>query len=199
MYSFIAAFIDWSTECEKTAPMTRVHTRYNEIVAGATGDVEQRAWGAVDLSTFESRVKIFKKMLIDAFDERCNLRLYTLKYHLLHYMVKYIQKFGTLSVSRSSPHKHFIVHIKQAYSRTSQRRHARMMETVGVMESKYEKAALFYWKKKYDQKSGRSDESIERLGKSGLYVVRDGIVVTIAEMARALMWVCAEACQPSLR
>lgn len=43
---FIAAFIDQSTEFEKAEPVTRVHTRYSEIVADVMEDTQQPAWSA---------------------------------------------------------------------------------------------------------------------------------------------------------
>lgn len=40
---FVAASIDQRTKCEKTAPMTRMLTRFIESVADVTGDMEQQA------------------------------------------------------------------------------------------------------------------------------------------------------------
>lgn len=46
-----------------------VHTRYSAIVADVKGDIGQWAWGENDLSSLESRIKEFKKMLVEVFDE----------------------------------------------------------------------------------------------------------------------------------
>lgn len=43
VFPFVVAFIDWSTEYEKTAPMTIVHMWYNEKLADLKGDMRQIA------------------------------------------------------------------------------------------------------------------------------------------------------------
>lgn len=48
---YVAALIDWDTECEKTVPMKRVYTHYSEVVADVTGNPVQWAWGDDDLSS----------------------------------------------------------------------------------------------------------------------------------------------------
>lgn len=64
----VAAFINWSTEYERTAPMTRVHVQYTEIVADVTGDVRRRACSEEDPSSLRKTVKPVKEMLIETFD-----------------------------------------------------------------------------------------------------------------------------------
>lgn len=39
LFPFLAAFIDQSTECEKTAPMTTLHTLYRELSVDVTKDM----------------------------------------------------------------------------------------------------------------------------------------------------------------
>lgn len=39
---FVAAFINWSTECEKIAPMTRLCMGVSEIIFDVTLDMRQR-------------------------------------------------------------------------------------------------------------------------------------------------------------
>lgn len=81
-------------------------------------------------------------------------------------MVKAVYTFMKLSVSYIIPYEHDDVQIKQAYGRTSRRRRARTMETVGVMERRYEKAR-YYEKEKEDRKLRRSDKKLKRIDRSG--------------------------------
>lgn len=184
MFQFIVAFIDRSTEREKTAPMTSLNTRHSEIGADVTGDMGQRAWGMDDLGILENRVQKLKKMLVDAFDDTCDSNLHLRKFHLLDHTVEYIRRCGTIFVSDSSHYEHFNVHIKQAYNRTSQRRWTKIIKMVGLLARSYEKPPS-YGKKEYDGKSVRSDERLEKIEKSGPHVEREGITVTMNEMAQA--------------
>lgn len=118
----------------------------NEIVANVARDIEQRARGEDDLSNLQSKVKEFKKLLVIAFDKHCDYSQYTQMYQLLDYMVKYKQRFVTVSVLDSGLYEHFNLHIKQVYNITSQRRQKSILETVGVMEIRYE-MELSYEKK----------------------------------------------------
>lgn len=54
VFSCVAAFIDGSIECKKTAAMMRVHTRDSEIIADATGEMRQQSGGEGDLSSPEA-------------------------------------------------------------------------------------------------------------------------------------------------
>lgn len=91
-----------------------MHARYNGIVAVGTRDMGQWATSEDGLSSLQSRVKKFEKMLLEAFDEHCDLGLYTLMYHLLNYVVDNIQIVGTLSVLESCSHEHSNVLIMRA-------------------------------------------------------------------------------------
>lgn len=92
------------------------------------------------------------------FDERYDLCLYTLEYHVHVQIPVYGKRFGTLSVFESSPHEYVTVLIKQAraHRKTLQRRQRRMNETISVMEKSYE-MALSYLKHENDGKLGRGD------------------------------------------
>lgn len=61
-------------------------------------------------------MKKSKRMSVETFDEYFDSGLITLKYHYFAYMVEDIRKYGTLSVSESSPYDHCIVHMKKAYN-----------------------------------------------------------------------------------
>lgn len=59
------------------------------------------------------------------------------------------------------------------------------MEITNVIEKRC-KEVLSYEKKDGDGKSKRSDRRLERLQRSGLYFVRDGITITVDKMSRAV-------------
>lgn len=185
VFPFVAAFIDRCTGHERTAPMTRVHTMYSEIVNEVTGDGEYKIRSEEELVKLEERVKEFKRELVERFDDHCESGLYTLKFHLLDHMVEDIRKFGTLSVLDGSPFEHFNVHIKQAYRKTSQRRSTRMMETVGVIERRYD-GRCGYVGEKGNGRMGMKGERRMRLERSGPYLVRDGERLGVDEVARAV-------------
>lgn len=84
--------------------------------------MRQRVCDGDDVSSLKSRVKEFMKMLVEAFGEHCDSGLYTLKYHLLYHKVDYIRQNRTLSDSESISYEYFIVLIKKAYKRTSQKK-----------------------------------------------------------------------------
>lgn len=82
IFLFVAAFIDWTTISEKTAPKTFVHTRSVEFAADMRGDIAQCAWGVDNLRIMENKVHDFKQMLADMSEEHCDSELYTLNRHL---------------------------------------------------------------------------------------------------------------------
>lgn len=61
----VVAFINQSTEYNKTAPMLSVHTWYSDIVTDLTGDVGRWAWGEKDLSRLQREANKFRKVLIE--------------------------------------------------------------------------------------------------------------------------------------
>lgn len=69
-----------------------------------------------------------------------------------------IRKFETLSVSDSSPYRHFNVLVRQEYKRPSPKERKRMMETVSVLKRSYE-TALSYRKKSHAGKLEWNDEN----------------------------------------
>lgn len=97
-FPFLASFINLSTEYEKKAPMTRVHTSYSEIGADMVRDMEQCAWGKEDQGSPERRVKAVQVMLEEAFNKHYVSTLHALKCHLLDHMVEVRQLFRTLCV-----------------------------------------------------------------------------------------------------
>lgn len=56
-----------------------------------------------------------------------------------------------------------------------------MMETINMMERSY-KRALLYAQEDIDEKLGRKDEIIEKAERSELYLVLDGIKITLNEI-----------------
>lgn len=83
-----AGFTNWTTEYEKTASMTKVHTRLNKIVADITADMRQQTCGEEKLGRLERRVRVFKRILVETFDVHRDSSLYTPTYHLLDGMVE---------------------------------------------------------------------------------------------------------------
>lgn len=78
MSPFVAALIDRSTDFEKTAPMTSVHTRYSQIVVDATGVIGQRTSSEEDLGILGSSVYEFKKISTETFEKHYESGLCTL-------------------------------------------------------------------------------------------------------------------------
>lgn len=88
LFSIVAAFIDRSTECEKKAPMIKLHVRFCNIVSDMKRDDRQRAWGGNNLRSMETRVKKFKKRLVDTFDKHYDSGLYFPTNHPLDHKTK---------------------------------------------------------------------------------------------------------------
>lgn len=87
--------------------MTRVHTRYSQIVAVVTGNVWQLVWSMEELHSSKTAVNEFKTfwygrlkstvLLVDAFKA----------YHSFDHIMKDVQRFRTVSVLNSSFYEHF--------------------------------------------------------------------------------------------
>lgn len=118
-FSFVKAFSYQRTKHKKSAPMTLVHMWYKEIVGKVTVDKGNQAWREKRLGRLERRVKGFRRMLVERFDEDLNSGLYTSKYSLRDEMVEEIQRFEMLSVSDSSSYEYLHVHINQAFRSAS--------------------------------------------------------------------------------
>lgn len=91
MSSFVAPFMNCSTEHETTAPLKRVQTCYSKIVVDVTEDMLQLAWGEEALVTPERRVNNFKKTLLQTFEGHCDSRQHSIKYYVFDHMVENIQ------------------------------------------------------------------------------------------------------------
>lgn len=87
VFPFVVAFITLSTEHRRTSVMTRVHTRYGEIVSDVMGDIRQRAWSEEDLSSLERTLREFKGMMIELVYEPCDSASLALKYRLPNHMM----------------------------------------------------------------------------------------------------------------
>lgn len=78
--------------------MTRVHTRYSEIVPDATGDIGQRVWDEEHMGNLERSVRESKRMLTETIDKHYESDMYTLQYDLPDRMVEDTRWCGALSV-----------------------------------------------------------------------------------------------------
>lgn len=123
-------------------------------------------------------------MLIETFEERCFPSLYSLKEKLLNFMVDDVQIFRTLYVLDRSPREHFIVHIKPAYKITLQSKVIEMMKTVRAMKRGYEKAWT-YRKEVGEGGLRQCDEILARIVKRCSHAVRNGISISLEEIAQA--------------
>lgn len=79
-------------------------------------------------------MKGFEKILAETLADHCSSGLYNVKYHQSDQIMEDIRRLGTPSVLDSSPYENFILHTRQAYNKTSQRRRTLMTETVSVMD-----------------------------------------------------------------
>lgn len=93
MFPCVAKIIDQSTRHERTGSLTKVHTRYNETLCALIGGEWQRPWTEEASEMLRERVKGFKRLLVETFDEHCDSSLYTIKYHLLDHFLKDLRKF----------------------------------------------------------------------------------------------------------
>lgn len=94
LFLSLAAFIDQSTRNKRKTTMTKVLTRFSEITCDLTGGEGQRAWTEEISEMLDVRVKAFKRMLVDTFNEHCDLSLYKHKCHLQNHMVKDLNIFS---------------------------------------------------------------------------------------------------------
>lgn len=95
---FVKAFIDRNREQKRIASTTRTYTYHGLIIADMAGDIGRRVWSQEVLDSLERMVNPLKRMLVDTIDEHSASIIYTLKYHLLDYMVSNIRQFETLFV-----------------------------------------------------------------------------------------------------
>lgn len=76
---------------------------------------------------------IFKRLLVKRFDEHRDTDLYLLEYHIIKYIVKYIQISPFLSVSETNTCQYFNEPIRQVCKRASKRKRQLMMKTLDAM------------------------------------------------------------------
>lgn len=61
MFRFRSVLINRGTKYDRTAPMTREHTRYGEIIADVRSDIGQQVWSEGEPASLQIRLKAFKK------------------------------------------------------------------------------------------------------------------------------------------
>lgn len=125
--------------------MSKVHTQFDEIIADVMKSMERRGWGKDVPESLESRSGKFKKMLIEAFVDHSKSGRYPLICCVPDHILDNVRRLKRLYFLGSGLSKYFNAHIMQAYERTTQKRHTKMMKTIGAVEWKY-KRALIYWK-----------------------------------------------------
>lgn len=67
----------------------------------------------------QRRIQNFKAMLKDTYDVYRKSGLYTLKFHLLDYVIEYLNLFGCLELLNCSAYECFNVFMKRAFHSTS--------------------------------------------------------------------------------
>lgn len=90
---FVAGIIDRGRRYERTAPPTKVHTRYSEIVSIVIGGKRQPAWTEEAVDMLRKTVEHFNCIVVITFDRSCGSDLYTLQYHFYDHIVEYLRKF----------------------------------------------------------------------------------------------------------
>lgn len=83
--------------------MTRVQSRYGEIVSNFKGEMDQRSCGEDVLRSVERMVNGVIKTLVKTLHEHSDFSLYTSRYHLPDHLVEIIRLFGTLSIFGQHP------------------------------------------------------------------------------------------------
>lgn len=118
---FLAVFIDLCTGWMKVAPLTKVYVLYSELMLSMKTDSGLNGWSEEQLMELNYRIEKFKRSLIRKFSDHCYFGLHTLVGPLLHQVVKYLQEFGTSSVSNTSSFEQYSVIIKHGHRQTSRR------------------------------------------------------------------------------
>lgn len=82
MFPYVAMRTGQSTRLGWKHLLRSVDSRYSEFVLKVIERQGQCASTTEALEMIDEMVKSFARMLVETFDEHCNLRLYALKYHL---------------------------------------------------------------------------------------------------------------------
>lgn len=89
----------------------------------------------------------FKDLVKAEFHEHCKSVLYTLMFDLLDHVVEDVEKFGNLEPLGETQFKSFTMHIKQSYTKTSQRQKSGSLETVRVRDEPKEDALTMNYRR----------------------------------------------------
>lgn len=133
VFQFLAEFINWYIEMLKESPLTKVHMLFFKLMLKMKSDNGRKAWSEWNLMKLKHGKEQFKRSLEMTFSDHCNFGLYTLKFHLLHHVIKYLQLLGTMSILDALTFEHYNVNIQHAYGQTSKRRNTCLNATARII------------------------------------------------------------------
>lgn len=130
VFLFKGTFVDRVLEMERTAPMTKVNSKFTEPSNMFCRPEERIIWSEVVNGKLKKEVKAVKKGMVGQFGLHCQSGLYILKFHLLDHIAEVLDRIGTLSAMGASTYEHYNVLIKFAYRPTTQKRGTELHEIV---------------------------------------------------------------------
>lgn len=103
LFPFVTGFIDQATGCTKEAPLTRVHSSCCMLVRKLMGRYGLCRSEKREIEGLHMEEEEFRGLVVNIFKDQFGFRLYTLKFHLLVYIVEDLKQLGSLKRLDSSP------------------------------------------------------------------------------------------------
>lgn len=114
--------------------MKRKYVIYSPVMRGAMSSSWRRGWTGEELKAFGLKMCESKKNVVELFSSVSTSGLYMMRFYLPAHFLEHIRTFRVISVLDTTFHKQLNIHFKKVYWRSSERRAARMQETVKLME-----------------------------------------------------------------
>lgn len=95
VFPFLAWFMDQCHGRMQGAPLKKVHVFNSKLMRCMTTDSDCKGRMERQLLDLKYRNEMFRISLVRSFSDHCNFELYTLKFRLLDYVVKYLPAFRT--------------------------------------------------------------------------------------------------------
>jgi len=132
---FIGAFFDQCCGEIEDAPVTKVFTKYVDILRKSHRHGEDPAWTEKEVCELERRIKEFKEVAVRVFADYQPSGMGTLKFHLLDHIGDDIRRMGGLQFGDAGLYEHSHVYFKQQYRGTSKRSKTALEETLTAIDT----------------------------------------------------------------
>lgn len=99
--------------------MIHVHTNFSKLCPLLNRNDTEHVVMPQSLNTIHHRMQTLKALVKGDHAAYCNTGLYTLKFHILHYVIEYLGRSGCLELMSISLYERDSIYINRAYRSTS--------------------------------------------------------------------------------